>query len=391
MAPRQKQTLQNRTKKRRDEAKERQNVERKTTLAKKRGTSESTPKSVLIENQAQQQSLDSARNLYLKNLKQTRELNEEDASEEIGKIIVSIFKNHSRPREWFSKMVSEVRSRYPTDNHINKFVVGLSCEYLFTHALTTKMPVGMRGLPIFLCSDREKRNDVYYWKGHASDNIDGSEHNKGIKVKPDANTEFGYSIKYQSASDCMSLQSYSEKGMYQGMVESADMPVLNHVKMINNIAVTEDSSKKDIDEDVFIIVSDRRFEDTTKKDKSRFNTAGKLIFIPRTHYKYMWGADHKPYEIFYQRGRGSSTGQVFKMTSATVPTTDGAVLRKEFLNHWMRDPANKKYWTDLDIPIQDLSKLDPVFQLLKPIVGSELETSPIFLCRRKETTAEICM
>jgi hypothetical protein len=347
--------------------------------------------SFTLENKEQQASLVQSRKLYLQEhqnkppsakksktskTKPNKLLSAGEASEEIGKIIVSIFKNQNKPNgvaNWFSKMVSRVRSQYPTNNHINKFVVGLACEYLFSHALATMTKP--KGLPVFLCSDSEKRNDVYYWKGQTMDKIDGNEFNSGITVLPGVDSKFGYSIKYQSAGKCQSIQKFDANGNPAGRTPSPDFPVLVDVKMINNIAVGKKSKSKEVDEDVFIIVSNR------KNEKGK-DTLGKILFIPRTHYKYMWGAERKPYEIFYQKKKMP----VLKMTSATIPTNDGAILRKEFLNVWLRDPGNASYWTDLDIPIDaSLEKIDSIALLLGPIVGKDIiEKSPIFLCRQME-------
>jgi hypothetical protein len=72
-----------------------------------------------------------------------------------GQKIIHLFKTNAALNACFSEGLSRMKSTFPMDSHVNKFIVGLSCEYLFCHALQTHAKV-----PMVLCSGDSVRTDV---------------------------------------------------------------------------------------------------------------------------------------------------------------------------------------------------------------------------------------
>lgn len=258
-------------------------------------------------------------------------LNSRPVIERIGVKIIEIFKQNKKVNQEFSKLVTQVRNKYPTGNHVNKFIAGLSMEYLFCHVLRTQV-----NMPIYLSSDRETRYDVKYVKQDRSSDV----FNKNLNIVA-GKEAFSYSLKYKSPTPCLRELTIPD------------------IRLVNT---QSDVSIKDFQEkipDLFLIVPNHS-DDNRKK--------GRLVFIPMQHMQGQgYNAKGDSYGMKIVRERGSQRIEedpVYKVTG-------GIELSHFFINHWLQDEANKAYWAEIDVPVdKTIRPVDPIATLLDPVIVS---------------------
>jgi hypothetical protein len=260
----------------------------------------------------------------------------EDAafSELLGKKIIEVFKKNNDVNQAFSQGLTLMRSQYPTNSHINKFIVGLSCEYLFCDALKTHGNV-----PVYLCTDDAVRNDVFVHDRTGSDQwIDRAmaNQNKNIRVGS-GGVNLEYSLKYKSPN-----------------ARNTGVRVPN-VRLVNTQGGGFDMDN--IKEDVFLIVPN------PLNNKGQANGSfGKLVFIP-----------HGRFGMYESQG-----------IHALSYKKDGIDLVAPFLNAFMEDPRNEAYRADIDVGVAPMEELDSI-KILTNAALQQAERDPldetIFLCR----------
>jgi len=249
--------------------------------------------------------------------------------ERIGVKIIDIFRKNNKVNQEFSRLVTQVRNKYPTGNHVNKFIAGLSMEYLFCHVLRTHV-----NMPIYLSSDRETRYDVKYVKQDASSDV----FNSNLNILAGKNA-FSYSLKYKSPTPCLKQLTIPD------------------IKLVNTLS---DASIEDFQEkipDLFLIVPNHASDNSTR---------GRLIFIPMAHMQRGgFNAKGDQYGMKIVREKGSqrtADDPVYKVS-------DGIMLSHYFINHWLQDTANKAYWVEIDVPMDNtIKRLDPIATLLDPAI-----------------------
>jgi len=254
--------------------------------------------------------------------------------ERIGVKIVQVFKEQAAVRNEFSDLVRQVRNRYPTGNHVNKFIAGMAMEYLFCHVLRSK---ARPSLPIFLSSDSERRFDVKYAKQNASSN----DFNGNLQIKISDSLSFSYSLKYKSPNPCSSQKTVS----------------IPDIKLVNTLS---EADQENVAVDLFLIVPNDAANDSKK---------GRLIFIPKEH---MMGGGFNARGDAYNL-KITKTGKGKTITYDPIyRVSDGYELSKFFVNYWLLDPANAKYWVEIDVPLDlKIRRLDPIAALLNEIVDLE--------------------
>jgi hypothetical protein len=250
------------------------------------------------------------------------------ASERVGLDIIQNFKKESVKR-YFSEMLSVMKTQYPTSSHIGKFIVGLSCEYLFCTALKNQNPP----YPIFLCADDEVRNDVFF-SGPLS----------GPNVNVQAGTHrFDYSLKYKKPNPSAGLNKLT----------------VPNVRLVN----TQGRINMDnIREDVFLIIPNPERPPPKKgatAPRRTFNpnpVKGRLVFIP-----------HR-----------------LLTKDALAVKSDGVDLTSKFINNFIQSYPD--YSTEIDVSsLTDLPSLDPIRILTDAALKSKnMRPLPeeIFSCRK---------
>ena len=256
-------------------------------------------------------------------------LNSRPVIERIGVKIIEIFKKNKAVNQEFSKLVTQVRNKYPTGNHVNKFIAGLSMEYLFCHVLRTQV-----NMPIYLSSDRETRYDVKYVKQDQSSDI----FNKNLNILA-GKESFSYSLKYKSPTPCL---------------RELTIPDIRLVNTQSEVSIKDFQEKIP---DLFLIVPNHS-DDNRKK--------GRLVFIPMQHMQGLgFNARGDSYGMKIVRERGSQRIE----ESPVYKVTGGIELSHFFINHWLQDEANKAYWAEIDVPVdRNVRPVDPIATLLDPVI-----------------------
>lgn len=312
---------------------------RRPTRDKKQPISETSVGSVVKKKPSKKTAKETSNRVNQQVIRNTNP--EEVHSENIGKKIIRIFnsKKYARVREDFERYVTAMRTGYPTDSHINKFVVGLSVEYLFCHAIKKHT-----GMPIYLCTDDAVRNDVFVNRAFLDRiNTRGTNHNNnnlfnklGNISYSGGNMHFDYSLKYKSPN--------KTKGRLS----------VPNVRLVNTQGKVTDTTN--ITEDVFLIVPNPPGDEIM----------GMIVFIPHTRFN------------------------MYPAKPALQVKSDGIDMKGSFISEYINDPKNKAYVSSIDIPYvrESALEIDSILILTEAMMKKE-DASPkaqlepsIFLCRQ---------
>jgi hypothetical protein len=265
-----------------------------------------------------------------------------------------VMNNNRKPTgTTFNKGMEIMRRQYPTSNHVNKFVLGLACEYLFCHALRKQ------GLPVYLCSDDAVRNDVFYAhnKNASNKNASNAYHQdlpNNTVIVGDAYSYFEYSLKYKSPN---------------GTKNGWSVP---NIRLVNTQGGRVNTAN--IKEDVFLIIPNP--EPPKGIQNPNYCYYGKIVFIP---YAKMQSLQNTNVQI---NGKTVNYGEVLDSKK------DGIDLVAHFVNTFIKDPRNRAYMANIDVPYTNkASTIDSIKTLTNAALEeANMETldESMFLCRDKK-------
>lgn len=263
-----------------------------------------------------------------------------DLAGEIGvKIIDYLKRDVGSCKTFFQQNMTRMRVQYPTNSHVNKFIVGLSCEYLFCHALR------MANVPIYLCTDDAVRNDVFANMSFANNAQKNMKTSNNAVEAAGGNVRVGYSefsLKYKSPTN--------SRGTF----------TIPNVRLVN----TQGSgfNMANLKEDVFLIVPN---PDTNPANPHK----GMIIFISHTLF---------------------NNDDLFDGIQALIKRSDGVDLNSKWIAAFVNDPAfdDCKVNVDISSKLPGAEELDSIRILTEAALGHRLDPG-IFLCRNARARTKV--
>lgn len=220
------------------------------------------------------------------------------SSYDCGLYIIDTFKTNKELNQKFAKTVSTVKTAFPTLFNQNKFVVGISVEYLFVECFNRVYETDI----VRLCHRNETRNDVLLFD------------------------QFKYSIKYSTP---------NKSG------NPSNVRLIN--KRTNNVKTYK------VDEDILIIIPSFEVpEDYIYNFKTRQlcnkKTAATKKLLKSSSIEYIKAKEQERF-----------TGKMVYIPKQYIKETDlhqsqdGIELKSSFIRQFIEDENNAKYICSLDI------------------------------------------